>query len=103
MDPNPKAGFWPKIEDPPNEDDELPKDGVEDAPKAGIELPNAGDDEAPKVVADENGEDDWGAPNTPVEVPPNMELPVEPKGVVVPNGLGANGLLLALLFCPKTD
>ena len=32
-----------------------------------------------------------------------MELPVEPKGVVVPKGLGANGLLLALLVCPKTD
>ena len=42
-------------------------------------------------------------PNTPVDVPPNTELPVEPKGVVVPNGLGANGLLLALLFCLKTD
>lgn len=87
---------------PPNDDDELPNEGVEDAPKAGIELPNAGDEEAPKVVVDENGEDDWDAPNTPVEVPPNMELPVEPKGAVAPNGLGENGLLLALV-CPKTD
>lgn len=52
-------------------------------------------------MVDENGEDDWDAPNTPVEVPPNMELPVEPKGVVVPNGLG--GLLLAILVCPNTD
>lgn len=97
MDPNPN-GFWPNIEEPP-------KAGVEEAPKAGIELPKgAGDDEAPKVVVDEKGEDDWAVPNTPVEVPPNMELPVEPNGVVVvPKGLGANGLLLALFVCPKTD
>lgn len=101
MEPKPKAGFAPKTEEPPNADDELPKAGVEDAPKAGIELPKAGDDDAPKVVVDEKGEV-WAAPNTPVEVPPNME-PVEPKGVVVPNGLGAKGLLLALLVCPKTD
>lgn len=75
---------------------------MEDAPKAGIELPKAGDDDAPKVVVYEKGEDDWAVPNTPVELPPNTEL-VKPKGVVVPNGLGAKGLLLALLVCPKTD
>lgn len=42
-----------------------------------------------------------------MEVPPKIEEPVcEPKGVVVvltPKGLGAKGLLLALLLCPKTD
>lgn len=60
-------------------------------------LPNAGEDEAPKGV-EEKGEEVWGVPNMPVEVPPKMEPPVcEPKGVVLPKGLGANGLLLALL------
>lgn len=54
---------------------------------------------------EEKGEDGWGvAPKTPVDVPPNKEPPVcEPKGVEVPKGFGANGLLLALLVCPKTD
>lgn len=67
-------------------------------------LPKAGDDEAPKVVVEEKGEEDWAAPNTPVEVPPNKEPPVcEPKGVGLPKGFGAKGLLFALLFCPKTD
>lgn len=39
-----------------------------------------------------------------MEVPPNMEVPVcDPNGVVVlPNGLGAKGLLLELV-CPNTD
>lgn len=34
-----------------------------------------------------------------------MEDPVcgDPKGVVLPNGLGAKGLLFALLACPKID
>ena len=70
-----------------------------------MELPKAGDDEAPKAVVEEKGVEDWAAPNTPVEVPPNIEPPVwEPKGVGLPKeGLGANGLLLALLVCPKTD
>ena len=98
---------------PPNPDDEeppnaevvapnageldAPKAGFEDAPKAGIELPNAGDEEAPKVVLEENGEEVWGAPNIPVAVPPNIELPVcEPKGVVLPKGLGAKGFVLVL-------
>ena len=82
---------------PPNDDDELPKAGVEDDPKAGCELPKAGEDEAP------NGEAGWAVPNTPVDVPPNMEPPVcEPNGAVLPNGLGAKGLLLELV-CPKTD
>ncbi|KAM1675818.1 hypothetical protein TB2_041312 [Malus domestica] len=39
-------------------------------------------------------------PDTPVEVPPNVELPIcEPK----PKVLGAKGLLLALQVCPNTD
>jgi hypothetical protein len=44
-------------------------------------------------------EEVWGAPNIPVEVPPNMELPVcAPKGVVgLPKGFRAKGLLLTLL------
>ena len=70
-----------------------------------MELPKAGDDEAPKAVVEEKGEEHWVAPNTPVEVPPNIDPPVcEPKGVGLPKeGLGANGLLLALLVWPKTD
>ena len=53
---------------------------------------------------EEKGEDWVAAPKTPVEVPPKIELPVwAPKGVVLPKGLGAKGLLAALLFCPKTD
>ena len=82
---------------PPKDDDELPK--------AGMELPKAGDDEAPKAVIEEKGEEDWATPNTPVEVPLNIDPPVcEPKGVGLPKeGLGANRLLLALLVCPKTD
>lgn len=87
---------------PPNDEDEAPKAGVEDAPNEGMELPKAGDDEAPKAVVEEKGEEDWAAPNTPVEVPPNIEVPVcAPKGDVLPNGLGAKGLLLALVW-PKT-
>lgn len=78
--------------------------GVEEAPKAGAELPKAGDEEAPNVGVEANGEEDWVAPNTPVEVPPNMEAPVcAPNGVVLPKGLGAKGLVEALLVCPKTD
>lgn len=105
MDPKPpKPGFCPNTEDPPNDDDELPKAGVEEAPKAGTELPKAGDEEAPNVAVEGNGEEDWVAPNTPVEVPPNMEPPVcAPKGVVLPKGLGAKGLVVALLVCPNTD
>jgi len=100
----PKAGFCPKTEELPNEDDELPNAGVEEAPKAGAELPKAGEGETPKAGVEVKGAEDWVAPNTPVEVPPKMEPPVcEPKGVVLPKGLGANGLLLALLVCPKTD
>jgi hypothetical protein len=85
----PKAGFCPNAV-LPKEDCVLPKAGVDEAPKVGVELPNAGDDEAP---------------NTPVDVPPKSEVPVcDPNGFVLPNGFGANGLLLfALLFCPKTD
>lgn len=88
----------------PNDEDELPKAGVDEAPKVGIELPKAGDDEAPNTGVEAKGEEDWFAPNTPVEVPPKMEVPVcEPKGLVLPKGFGANGLLVALLLCPKTD
>lgn len=88
----------------------MPKAGVDEDPKAGMELPNAGDDDAPKVVVEENEEEGWAAPNTPVEVPPNSEPPVwEPKGVGLPKeDLGANGLLLGLVWpngllagCPK--
>ncbi|GMQ02284.1 hypothetical protein CsSME_00048586 [Camellia sinensis var. sinensis] len=69
-----------------------------------MEPPKAGADEAPKAGVEVKGDDDWVAPKTLVEVPPKMEPPVcEPKGVVLPKGLGANGLLLALLACPKTD
>lgn len=86
---------------PPKADVELPKAGDEEAPNAGIEVPKAGDDEAPNTEVEPTGEEDW-APNTPVEVPPKMEPPVcEPNGLVLPKGLGANGLLLALLACPK--
>lgn len=104
MDPNPpNAGFWPNTDEPPKEDDEAPKAGDDEAPKAGIELPKAGADEAPKTGEEPIGEDAW-VPNTPVEVPPKMEPPVcEPKGDVLPNGFGANGLLFALFVCPKTD
>lgn len=99
----PKTDFCPKREEPPNDDEELPKAGVDEAPNPGVVLPKAGDDEAPKVGVEVKGEEDWAAPNTPVEVPPKMEPPVcEPKGVVAPKGLGAKGLLLALLACPKT-
>lgn len=85
----------------------LPPKGEDagDAPKAGVEFPNAGDEEAPKVVVEAKGEEAWGAPNTPVEVPPNIELPVcAPKGADVPKGVvGAKGLLLALLVWPNKD
>lgn len=96
VDPKPpKAGFCPNTEEP--------KAGVDEPPKAGIELPKAGDEDAPNAGVEDSGVEDW-APNTPVEVPPKMELPVwDPKGVVLPKGLGANGLLLVLLVCPKTD
>lgn len=64
--------------------------------------PKAGDDEPPNVVVEEKGEEDWAAPNTPVDVPPNTEFPVcEPNGDALPKGLGAKGLL-ALAVCPKT-
>lgn len=87
----------------PNDDDELPKAGVDEAPNAGAEVPKAGDDEAPKTDVEPKGEE-LVLPNTPVEVLPKNELPVcVPNGVVLPNGLGAKGLLLALVFCPKTD
>lgn len=83
---------------PPKAEDEAPKAGVEEAPKEGIELPKAGEEEAPKT-----GEEAW-VPKTPVEVPPKIEPPVcAPKGDVLPNGFGENGLLFALLVCPKTD
>jgi len=59
-------------------------------------VPQNDDDELPQ-------EDCWAAPNTQVEVPPNMKLPVcEPNGLVLPNGLGTNGLVLELVS-PKTD
>lgn len=66
--------------------------------------PKAGDEEPPNVVVEEaKGEEDWAAPNTPVAVPPNTEFPAcEPNGDVLPKGLGAKGLLLALAVCPKT-
>lgn len=105
LDPKPpKADFCPKTEELPNDgDDEAPKAGVDEAPKADMEPPKAGADEAPKAGVEVKVDDDW-VPKTPVEVPPKMEPPVcEPKGVVLPKGLGANGLLLALLACPKTD
>lgn len=65
-------------------------------------LPNAGEeDDAPKTGVDPRGEEDGGVPNTPVEVLPKKEPPdCEPKGFVLPKGLGANGLLLV---CPKPD
>lgn len=82
--------------------DELLKAGVDDAPNAGVEFPNEGEDDAPKTDVEPKGEEFW-PPNTPVEVLPKKELPVcAPKGVVVPNGFGAKGLLPALLLCPKT-
>lgn len=85
----------------PNADDELPKVGVEEAPNAGVVLPNAGEDDAPKNGVDPRGEEDWGVPNTPVEVLPKKEPPdCEPKGFVLPKDLGAKGLLLV---CPKPD
>eukprot|EP01018_Ginkgo_biloba_P008456 Gb_07063 [translate_table: standard] len=98
---------------PPNGDGDVeePNAGVEDAPKAGVEepnagtdvVPNAGVDEAPKVGADEaKGEGVCGAPKTPVDVPPNIELPVcAPNGLVFPKGLGVKGLVLAVLACPN--
>ena len=74
-----------------------------EAPKVGVALPKAGDDDAPKTEVDPKGEED-GAPKTPVDMPPKIEPPVcEPKGLVFPpKGLGAKGLLVALLVCPKT-
>ncbi|KAD4178471.1 hypothetical protein E3N88_27062 [Mikania micrantha] len=92
-----KLGRCKIVSLPPNED-EAPKAGLDEAPKAGTELPKAGEDEAPKT-----GEE-AGVPNTPVDVPPKIELPVcDPKGDVLPNGFAENGLLFGLLFCPKTD
>ncbi|KAL5981738.1 hypothetical protein ACLOJK_015801 [Asimina triloba] len=88
---------------PPREDELLPNAGVEDAPKAGIELPKPGVDEAPNAGVEDKSEDDCVDPNTPVDVPPNMELPVgDPKGELL-KGLGAKGLLAALFVCPKID
>ena len=82
----------------------LPNDGDDEAPTADMEPPKAGADEAPKAGVEVKGDDDWVAPKMLVEVLPKMEPPVcEPKGVVLPKGLGTNGLLLALLACPKTD
>lgn len=76
---------------PPNEDEALPNAGVDDAPKAGMELPKAGADEAPKAGVD-------CCPKTPVDVPPKIELPVwVPKGLRLPKGLGANGLVALVL------
>lgn len=89
----------------PKDNNKLPKAGDDDAeaPNAGAEAPKAGDDEAPKTDVEPKG-DEPVIPNTPVEVLPKKELPVcDPKGVVLPKGLGAKGLLLALLVCPKTD
>lgn len=87
---------------PPNAEDEFPKAEPVEAPNVGVELPKAGDDEAPKTEVEPKGEEDC-APNTPVDMPPKMEPPVcAPKGLVLPKGLGANGLLLTLLVCPKT-
>lgn len=77
----------------PNAGDELPK--------VVVEAPNAGEDDAPKTDVDPRGEEDWGVPNTPVEVLPKKEAPDwEPNGFVLPKGFGANGLLLV---CPKPD
>lgn len=70
---------------------------MDDAPKAGMELPKAGDGEAPNAGVE-------GCPKTPVDVLPNIELPVcEPKGFGLPNGLGENGLVLLVLVCPNID
>lgn len=101
LDPKPpKAGFCPNSGELPNADDELPNVGVDEVPSAGVVLPKAGED-APKVWVEPKGEEDCVAPKTPVELPAKRELPVlEPKGVVPPKGLGANGLLPV---CPKAD
>ena len=64
-----------------------------DAPKAGVELPNGEEEGVPNVGVDCC----W--PKAPVDVVPNSELPVcAPKVVVgLPNGFGANGLLVAVV------
>lgn len=53
----------------------LPKAGVEDAPNTGVE---------------EAEGDAWVAPNTPVAVPPNNELPVWATNVELPKGFTPN-------------
>lgn len=84
----------------PKADEEEPNAGAEEAPKAGVdEAPKAGVDEAPKA-GEVSGDD--GCPKTPVDVLPNIELPVgDPNGLGLPKGLGLNGLLVALLACPN--
>lgn len=76
----------PKVCLPPKEEDETPNDGIDEAPTAGIELPKAGDeDEAPETGVEA------GAPNTPVDVPPKIELLArEPNGDVQPDVIASN-------------
>ena len=50
------------------------------------------------------GEEDWFEPSMLVEVPQKNEVSVrETKGFMLPKGFGANGLLVSLLDCPKTN
>jgi hypothetical protein len=80
-----------------------PNAGVEGAPKAGVEeVPNAGVEVPNAEVEEASGEGVCAAPKTPVAVPPNIELPVcAPNGLVLPKGLGLNGLVFAVLVCPN--
>ena len=81
----------------PNTDWEEP-DGLDDLPKAGVE------DKVPKLVLEERGDGVWTAPNTPVEVPLDMELHVsKPNRVELPDGVGAKRLLLELFCFPNTN
>jgi hypothetical protein len=70
---------------------------VDDALKAGVELPNGEEEGVPNVGVDCC----W--PKVPVDVVPNSELPVYASKVVVrlPNGFGANGLLVVVVGWPN--
>lgn len=83
-------------------DEPLPKAGVDDEPNA--EPPKLGMDGAPKAGVETKGDEDCAAPKTPVDVAPKIELPVwAPKGLLLPNGLGAKGLLLELFVWPNPE